>query len=70
MADQPANQKPNERLATANYVATLSGDLATLARHHGMATLGYLLEMAKLEAENVVRHTSGGPNATNENATQ
>ena len=62
MAERPASKNPNERLATANYVATLSGDLANLARHHGMATLGYLLDMAKLEAENVVRHTSSETN--------
>jgi hypothetical protein len=64
MAEQPANENPDDRRATANYVATLSGDLATLARHHGMATLGYLLDMARLEAESVVRHTDGGANAS------
>ena len=57
MAEQSANDQPDNRLATASYVATLSGDLATLARHHGMATLGYLLDMARLEAENVVRNS-------------
>jgi len=65
MAEHSANEKPNNRLATANYVATLSGDLAALARHHGMPTLGYLLDMARLEAENVVRHTDNGPAPAN-----
>jgi hypothetical protein len=30
----------------------LSADLAALARTNGLDTLGYLLEMARLEAEN------------------
>ena len=35
----------------ANYVATLAADLAAMARQHGLDTLGYLLDMARLEAE-------------------
>jgi hypothetical protein len=31
----------------------MSADLATLARRHGLQTLGYLLELARLEAENL-----------------
>jgi hypothetical protein len=42
-----------ERTATAAYIADLSGGLAEMARRHGLSTLGYLLEMAKLEAESV-----------------
>ena len=52
-----------DRKAAANYVATLSGDLAVIARRHGLDTLGYLLEMAQLEAENAGRHENG-PDAT------
>ena len=44
--------------AFADYVAAMSGDLAVLARRHGFQTLGYLLDMAKLEAENAARHAS------------
>jgi hypothetical protein len=40
----------------ANYVATLSANLASMARRHGLDTLGYLLDMARLEAKNVTRH--------------
>jgi hypothetical protein len=46
---------PNDRLAAARYVAALSGDLAAIARRHGLTTLGYLLDMARLEAENESR---------------
>jgi hypothetical protein len=41
--------------AVASYVATISGDLATIARRTGLDTLGYLLEMVRLEAESVAR---------------
>ena len=38
--------------AAAAYVAELSRDLAAIARHHGLDALGFILEMAQLEAEN------------------
>lgn len=46
--------------AVAHYVATLSGDLASLARRSGLETLGYLLEMVRLEAETLTRHNGNG----------
>ncbi len=48
----------------ANYVATLSADLALMAPRTGLDTLSYLLEMVRLEAEGVYRHVdrkNGGP---------
>lgn len=39
----------------ASYVATLSNDLSLLARRSGLDTLGYLLEMVRLEAESLIR---------------
>jgi hypothetical protein len=48
-----------DREAAAAYVAELSQELAVLARHHGLHTLGYILEMAQLEAENATRHSNG-----------
>jgi hypothetical protein len=38
------------RLAAADYIADLSGDLAAIARMHGLETLSYVLEIAELEA--------------------
>jgi hypothetical protein len=35
----------------ADYAAMLTGELAVLARSHGLQTLADLLEMARLEAE-------------------
>jgi hypothetical protein len=48
-----------DRIAAASYVAALSGDLAKIARRHGLVALGYILDMAKLEAENNTRHMNG-----------
>jgi hypothetical protein len=43
---------PEDREAAAVYIADLAGDLARIARRHGLDTLGYLLDMARLEARN------------------
>lgn len=44
-----------DRDDVAHYIASLSADLAVMARRTGLETLGYLLEMARLEAENACR---------------
>jgi hypothetical protein len=44
--------------AAANYVAELTASLAVIARKHGFDTLGYILDMARLEAESASRHVS------------
>lgn len=49
----------SEQLAAADYVAAFTTELADLARRHGLNTLGYILEMAKLEAENLGRQGRG-----------
>jgi hypothetical protein len=46
-------------LAIADFVATFTTELAELARRQGLDTLGYILEMARLEAESVARSTNG-----------
>ena len=51
--------EPGTRAAVASYVATLSADLAAMARKQGLETLGYLLEMARLEAESANRPGNG-----------
>jgi len=55
-----ARSEQGSQTAVANYVATLSGDLASLARRSGLETLGYLLEMVRLEAETLTRHNGNG----------
>ena len=54
-----ATGEPGERAAAADYVAGLSAELARLARQHGLDALGFILDMARLEAENATRHVSG-----------
>jgi hypothetical protein len=54
--DQP---DVSEREAAAQYVAELSTGLATLARRHGLDTLGFILDMARLEAETVAAGQDG-----------
>ncbi|TMJ04296.1 MAG: hypothetical protein E6G97_07270 [Alphaproteobacteria bacterium] len=39
----------------AAYVAALTGELAVLVRRHHLDTLGYLLDMVRLEAEETVQ---------------
>lgn len=61
MSNHPtaAPAEPASRAAVASYVATLSADLAAMARRQGLETLGYLLEMARLEAESANRPGNG-----------
>ena len=39
----------------ARYLAAAVADLGLIARRHGLATLGFLLDMAQMEAEDIVR---------------
>jgi hypothetical protein len=60
MANRSETMQATDRAAAANYVATLAADLATIARRHGLDALGYILDMARLEAENAARQSNGG----------
>jgi hypothetical protein len=53
-AEQTDEKAPN-RTAVAEYVAAMTADLATIARQNGLNTLGYILDMARLEAETQMR---------------
>jgi hypothetical protein len=53
-------EEPSGQTAVASYVASISNDLANMSRRTGLDTLGYLLEMVRLEAESLARHN--GPN--------
>ena len=55
MAERSKPEDLEGRSAVASYVASLSADLASLARRNGLDTVGYLLEMVRLEAESVSR---------------
>ena len=57
MAEPTASGKNGNRTVVANYVATMLADLATMARQSGLDTLGYLLEMVRLQAESETGHS-------------
>jgi hypothetical protein len=46
------SQGGGDRSEAAAYIADLTANLAAIARTHGLETLSYVLEMARLEAEN------------------
>jgi hypothetical protein len=53
------SEEAGEREAAAAYIAELAGGLASVARRHGLDALSYILDMARLEAENATRHVNG-----------
>jgi hypothetical protein len=67
MAEQSGTERVRDRHQAAAYVAELTGELALVARRHGLDALGYLLEMAQLEAKNAAqrsRTAAGKPKIT------
>jgi hypothetical protein len=60
MPERMPLREPDDRAAVAHYIASLSADLARLARRHGLTTLSYVLEMARLEAEDLNRRGRSG----------
>jgi len=50
---EPA-ESPSE---AADYIASLTAELARIARSHGLESLGYILDMARLEADQISRGT-------------
>lgn len=71
MVGQPARSFPSNSEPVgdggpeeaARYIATTVSDLGLIARRHGLETLGFLLDMAQMEAEEFVRlhATRGSP---------
>jgi hypothetical protein len=55
--DQPADMPD-----TALYIASMISELARLAKSHNLDTLAYLLDMARLEADQVSRIRNGQAN--------
>lgn len=51
MSDQFPAPPPLKPAAAAAYIADIVTSLAAMARHQKFDALGYLLEMARLEAE-------------------
>ena len=55
MAQRTNGSEAADRGAAAAYLAAITAYLAAIARSHGLDVLGYLLDMATVEAENVSR---------------
>ena len=55
-----------DRTQAASYAAALTGELAALVRRHRLRTLAYLLDMARLEAEEIVQRLENGSTPNNE----
>jgi hypothetical protein len=53
--ERPKQAQSSDQAATASYLASMAATMAAMARSEGLDTLGYLFEMARLEAENSSR---------------
>lgn len=53
MAQSHNSSRPEAQQKVAAYVADLTSDLARVARAHQLETLGYLLDMVRLEARSL-----------------
>lgn len=62
MAERIPGDGTEDRNQFAAYVAELASELAATARRYRLDALGYLLDMAQLEAKNTAEppKTSGG----------
>jgi NTP pyrophosphatase (non-canonical NTP hydrolase) len=58
------DQSPN---AIAHYIANLTGELAQLARGNGLYGLAYILDMARLEADQVAKGSEDSKGAVGSN---
>jgi hypothetical protein len=53
--DDPLRSGDESARSAVAFVAELTGELSVIARHHRFDALAYLLDMARLEAENLRR---------------
>jgi hypothetical protein len=51
--DGPASEETPDQ--AARYIASLTQELAEIARRNGLDTLSYILEMARLEADQLIK---------------
>ena len=59
LSSKDVQQEAGDRAQAAAYVAELAGNLALIARQHGFDALGYILDMAQMEAKNATRFVNG-----------
>ncbi len=51
-------QPPDQQIQTANYIATMCGELATMANEADLGLTGHFLAMAKAEAESIAERVA------------
>ena len=51
---------PESPTAAAIYIAMLAEELSQMAKRHGLESLRYILEMARLEANQIANDSSDG----------
>jgi hypothetical protein len=54
--------QPESPTAAAVYIRTLAEELAQIAKRHRLESLRYILDMARLEADQVVKGSAEGGN--------
>jgi hypothetical protein len=55
-------EQPAEIPETALYIASMTTELARLARNHNLDALAYLLDMARMEADQITKAWNGRAN--------
>jgi hypothetical protein len=60
--DRQDPARPADRSAVADYLATMAANLAKLAQANQLSALGYILEMAAMEAASVAGREAAGRN--------
>jgi hypothetical protein len=53
--------REDEPIAVADYISAMTRELAQLAKRNGLAPLAYILDMARLEADEVSKSASHRP---------
>jgi hypothetical protein len=53
------NPLSDEAISTAAYIAAMADELVRLAKSHNLDALAYILQMARLEAEQISRASPG-----------
>jgi hypothetical protein len=51
---------PESPTAAAIYIGTLAEELSQIAQRHGLDSLRYILDMARLEADQIAKSASDG----------
>jgi len=62
MQDRESSAVPNTASTAgpiADYIASVAGELAHLAKRNGLEPLAYILDMARLEADQVSKNAGG-----------